>query len=81
MERLASSLPAGLSRLRASRGARVVLSVGALLIVVLGLTLLASPRLRVRLLGGTVPAASLEARDLVRRMTGRPEPALIATRR
>ncbi len=81
MERLASSVLAALSRLRSSRGARVVLSVGALLIVVLGLALLASPRLRVRLLGGTVPAASLEARDLMRRMTGRPAPAVIATRR
>jgi hypothetical protein len=58
-----------------------VLFVGALLIVVLGLALLASPRLRLRLLGGTVPAASLDARDLVRRMTGGPAPAVIATRR
>ena len=81
MERIADSVLSVLSKLRPSRGTRALLLVGALVVVGLGLALLASPRLRLRALGGTVPAARFEARDLMRRMTGRPAPALIATRR
>ena len=81
MERIADSVLSVLSKLRPLRGTRALLLVGALVVVSLGLALLASPRLRLRVLGGTVPAARFEARDLMRRMTGRPAPALIATRR
>jgi hypothetical protein len=58
-----------------------VLLVGGLVIVAVGLVLLASPRSRLKGLGGKVPATGLEARDLMRRMTGRVAPAVIATRR
>ena len=58
-----------------------MLFVGGLAIVALGLVLLASPRSRLKYLGGQVPTAGVEARDLMRRMTGQPAPAVIATRR
>jgi hypothetical protein len=45
------------------------------------LALLASPRHRALWLGGTVPAARVQAREFVRRMAGRPPVAVIATKR
>ena len=66
---------------RPSRGTLALLFVGGLAAVALALVLLASPRSRLRDLGATVPTAGFETRDLMRRMTGRPAPAVIATRR
>lgn len=64
-----------------SRGGRTVILVSGLVIVTVGLAILASPRHRAFYLGGTVPAATVEARDFVRRMAGKAAPAVIATRR
>jgi len=58
-----------------------VIVVSVLVIVAAVLAVLASPRHRAFYLGGTVPARTLEARELMRRMAGRPAPAVIATKR
>jgi hypothetical protein len=50
-------------------------------IVVVVLAIVASPRYRAFYVGGTGPGATLEARELMRRMAGKPAPAVIATRR
>lgn len=55
--------------------------VSALVIVAAVLAVLASPRHRAFYLGGTAPAGTLEAREVMRRMAGKPAPAAIATRR
>jgi hypothetical protein len=81
VERLADSVLKALGKLRPARGTRALVIVGGLVIVGVGFALLASPRYRPKFLGGKVPAASFEARDFVRRMAGRPAPAVIATRR
>ena len=52
-----------------------------LVVAAVMLAIVASPRHRGLYLGRTVPAATLEARELMRRMAGRPAPAVIATRR
>jgi hypothetical protein len=58
----------------------VIVVFGLVLVAVL-LAVLASPRHRAFYLGGTVPVATLEARELMRRMAGKPAPTVIATRR
>lgn len=55
--------------------------VGAVVVVVVALAVLSSPRVRAFYLGRAVPAASLEPRELMRRLAGRSTPAVIATRR
>jgi hypothetical protein len=55
--------------------------VSALVIVAAALAVLASPRHRALYLRRTVPAATLEARELIRRVAGTSAPAVIATRR
>lgn len=69
------------SRVRVSRGGRTMLLVSGLVIVVVLLAILASPRHRAFYLGGTVRTPTLEARELMRRVAGKPAPAVIATRR
>ena len=51
------------------------------MIVVVFLALLTSPQFRARYLGQAVPAATLEARQLMRRVAGKTTSAVIATRR
>jgi hypothetical protein len=60
---------------------RTLLLVSALVMVAIVLAVLASPRSRAFYLGGTVPAATFEARQFVRRMAGTSTMAVIATRR
>ena len=55
--------------------------VSVLVIVATVLAVLASPRHRAFYRSGPIPAATLEARELMRRMTGKPAPTVIATRR
>lgn len=70
------------SRVRVSRGGRTVLLVAGLVLVVVVLAiLLASPKHRAFYLGGTIPTAKLEARELMRRVANKGAPAVIATRR
>jgi Protein of unknown function (DUF3047) len=58
-----------------------LLAVAGVVIAGLALLVLANPRSRARYLDRTVPATTLDARELVRRMAGRVTPAAIATRR
>jgi Protein of unknown function (DUF3047) len=68
-------------RPRLSRSTRALLLISGVVVVVVALVLLATPGSRARYLGGAVPATSLDARELMRRVAGRSTPAVIATRR
>jgi hypothetical protein len=64
------------------RRARTLVLMSTVVLVLAVLAVLASPRHRAFYLGGTVPAATLEAREFVRRMAGKsPAATVIATRR